>query len=493
MYVVMILLLAFYSFTVLLLTGYCLLQLHLLYYYKKAPDKDFSNAQSDDHCEPHVTIQLPIFNEQYVVKRLLNQIIKMEYPREKLQIQILDDSTDETLDLSRKIAKQYSNLGFDISVIHRKNRSGYKAGALNHGLKTAKGEFIAIFDADFLPQENFLKKTLPYFKKRDIGVVQTRWTHLNQRYSLLTRLQAYQLNVHFTVEQSGRHRGNLMLQFNGTAGIWRRETIDRAGGWEADTITEDLDLSYRAQLAGYKICYLEHIPSPAELPVEMSSLKSQQFRWMKGGAEVARKILPQIICNQQLTLGQRLHAIGHVLNSSVFLLILTTGILSIPLMFLLRHFEIKIPYLSIGFMGMISIVLVYYEANVRSKLEAKNRWKSIYTFLFMFPVFLSLSMGLSLHNALAVLQGFSGKKTAFIRTPKFNMISGKEVWKGNQYLKRKWSVLDLVEGMLGLVFLVLSFNGIWHKDLGFLYLHLLFGIGFSTVFYYSIIHGSKNV
>ncbi len=493
MYAITIALLIFYAILVLLLTAYCLLQLHLLYYYRKTDSsKTKELPDSAQVFEPHVTIQLPIFNEKYVIERLLKQIVEIEYPKNKLQIQILDDSTDDTLELSRSLSEKYGKEGYDISVIHREDRSGYKAGALDNGLKRAKGEFIAIFDADFLPKKSFLKDTLYYFSDDQIGVVQTRWSHLNEEYSLLTRLQAFQLNVHFTVEQNGRSGGNLMLQFNGTAGIWRKETIDVAGGWNADTITEDLDLSYRAQLAGYRIQYLENIPSPAELPVEMTSLKSQQFRWMKGGAEVAKKILPRILKDPNLTFRQKLHATGHLLNSSVFLIIIGTGILSIPLMFLLRHFNLTIPYLSIGFLGLVSIIFVYYEANVRAVLENDNIKKDLFKFLVLFPVFLALSMGLSLHNAWAVLQGYIGKKTAFIRTPKFNIMDKKEDWKGNKYLVKKGSLLNLIEGILGIIFLVLFVNGIWNKDFGFLYLHFFFGLGFLAICYYSILHKSRN-
>jgi cellulose synthase/poly-beta-1,6-N-acetylglucosamine synthase-like glycosyltransferase len=268
------------------ITVYCLMQLNLLYHYKRYHSKnnasEIPRAENDENL-PYVTIQLPIFNEMYVVERLIDNIVQFDYPKSKFEIHVLDDSTDETVEITRKKVEEYKAKGFNIEQICRTDRIGYKAGALKEATKKAKGEFIAIFDADFLPRPDFLRSTIPQFNDPKVGVVQTRWEHINQDYSILTRLQALQLNVHFTVEQQGRRAGNYFLQFNGTAGVWRKETIDDAGGWEADTLTEDLDLSIRAQLKGWEIVYLEKFGSPAELPAEMNGLKSQQFRWMKGG------------------------------------------------------------------------------------------------------------------------------------------------------------------------------------------------------------------
>ncbi|HKK89031.1 MAG TPA: glycosyltransferase [Saprospiraceae bacterium] len=488
MYLLTIFLIGLYAFFALLITLYCLLQFNLWYLYK---NKTYSIRLEEEDLpafHPMVTIQLPVFNEKFVLRRLVDRIVEMDYPKDRFQIQILDDSTDETLQLSESLTDQYSKEGFDIELIHRKDRSGYKAGALDNGLKTAKGDFIAIFDADFLPEKNFLRRTLPRFKNKKVGVVQTRWTHLNQDYSLLTRLQALQLNVHFTVEQRGRYVGNLLLQFNGTAGVWRKDTIHKAGGWQTDTITEDLDLSYRAQLAGYKIDYLEMVGSPAELPVEISSLKSQQFRWMKGGAETARKLLPVIWKSKKLSLRQKLHATGHLLNSSIFLLILLTGLLSVPLMLLLRQLQIEIPWMGIGFIGLISIVVVYYEANVRFLNLEQKKGKTLIKFILIFPVFLALSMGLSLHNTVAVIQGYLGKKTEFVRTPKFNITQSKGHWRGNPYIRASIKPLVLAEGFLGLCFAWAFINGILNEDYGFAYMHLLFSVGFMSIFLYSFKH-----
>jgi cellulose synthase/poly-beta-1,6-N-acetylglucosamine synthase-like glycosyltransferase len=290
----MYLLFGLYVFFLTLILTYNLLQLNLLRHYlgreKSAPAPPL-NAET----MPFVTIQLPLYNEPYVAERLIDNIVALDYPRDRFEVQILDDSTDSTTELCEKKAAFHRNQGVDIRVIHRTDRKGYKAGALAEGLLQARGEFVAIFDADFLPTPQFLQKTVPYFQEAKVGVVQTRWSHLNEDYSLFTKLQALQLNVHFTIEQMGRKAGHHFLQFNGTAGIWRKRAIDDAGGWKADTLTEDLDLSFRAQLNHWEIVYLEDIESPAELPVEMNGIKSQQFRWMKGGAENARRLAPMIL------------------------------------------------------------------------------------------------------------------------------------------------------------------------------------------------------
>ena len=276
-------LLGLYVIALIYIMVFCLMQFHLLYHYGKNAEvssQDFEDTKDEDL--PFVTIQLPIYNELYVVERLVDNIAKFDYPKDKYEIHILDDSTDETMQIALAKVEEYKAKGFNIEHITRSNRVGYKAGALKEGTKFAKGKFLAIFDADFLPNPDFLRQTIPHFSDEKVGVVQTRWEHINEDYSLITRLQAFQLNVHFTVEQMGRYNADYLLQFNGTAGIWRRECITDAGGWEADTLTEDLDLSYRAQFKGWKITFLEDITSPAELPAEMNGLKSQQHRWMKG-------------------------------------------------------------------------------------------------------------------------------------------------------------------------------------------------------------------
>jgi cellulose synthase/poly-beta-1,6-N-acetylglucosamine synthase-like glycosyltransferase len=381
---------------------------------------------------------------------------------------------------------EYREKGFPLEYVHRTNREGYKAGALRDGLQSATGEFIAIFDADFLPRQDFLRLTIPYFLDEKTGVVQTRWEHINDNYSLLTKLQAFLLNTHFTIEQSGRQSGNYFLQFNGTAGIWRRKTIEDAGGWEADTLTEDLDLSYRAQLKGWKIVYCQEITSPSELPVEMHGLKSQQFRWMKGGAENARKLIPAVF-KSGITATKKLHAIIHLLSSSAYLAILILGILSVPTILLLDTIHFNMKYLWIFIIGLPTLAWISFVANRDTMWIGKSSFYQISRFLVCFPIFLSLSMGLSLHNSIAVVQGYAGKKGAFVRTPKYNILQQRDSFK-KHYGSARISLSTVLEGLLACYFLGAIIVGIMEDKTLFLIYHLMLMIGFGSVFFYSIIH-----
>ncbi len=482
--------LTIYVFALVYITAYCLLQFHLLYYYKRYnwvhKDLKYLKASANDPL-PFVTIQLPIFNEMYVVERLVDKIVEFDYPKDKYEIHILDDSIDETVEISRRKVEEYKAKGFNIELYHRVDRKGYKAGALKDAMQYAKGEFIAIFDADFLPRKDFLLSTVPYFKNEKVGVVQTRWEHINQNYSVLTRIQAMQLNVHFTVEQLGRQAGNCLLQFNGTAGIWRRKTIEDAGGWEADTLTEDLDLSYRAQLKGWQIIYLEKFGSPAELPTEMNGLKSQQFRWMKGGAENARKLLP-VVWKSDLPLTQKMHATGHLMASGVFLFIFLAGVFSVPLMFALQEVGVNTNFLAYFLIATLSVTIVYYVANVQAVLHKESYLKKLFKFIFLFPIFLALSMGLSLHNSIAVIQGYIGKKSPFIRTPKFNIQGIRDSFKKQNYLTTKLPMTTILEGLLAVYFLFGIIAGIYLPSNPFLYFHILLMVGYGTICFYSIRH-----
>jgi cellulose synthase/poly-beta-1,6-N-acetylglucosamine synthase-like glycosyltransferase len=436
---------------------------------------------------PMVTVQLPIFNEQYVVERLIDNITSLDYPKDKLEIHVLDDSTDETLEISRKKVNEYKAKGFNIDLLTRDDRSGYKAGALKVATPKATGDLIAIFDADFLPYKDFLKKTIPYFSNSEIGVVQTRWEHINRDYSLLTRLQAFQLNVHFTIEQQGRESGNYLLQFNGTAGVWRKECIEDAGGWEADTLTEDLDLSYRAQIKGWKIAFLENIGAPAELPAEMHGLKSQQHRWMKGGAETAKKMLPTI-WKSDLPLTMKLHGSAHLLASSVFLCVFIIGVFSVPLLFLIKPVGINMDNLMIFLISLVALIFVYLQANVLTNWEGENRLVKVIKFFTIFPLFLAISMGLAFHNSLAVIQGFLGKQTAFIRTPKYKLEDKSDSYLNKKYLDIKLNKGIIMEGLLTLYFLFAVVASFVIKDGSFLLFHIFLMIGYGTIFFYSVKH-----
>jgi len=458
-------------------------QLHLTWVYVKSRKKKKEVSCFHDNFSPLVTVQLPIYNEKYVVERLLDAVSKFDYPKEKLEIQVLDDSTDETTAIVLKKIESLRHLGLDIKLIHREDRSGFKAGALDAGCRLAKGELIAIFDADFLPPSDFIKKTIPYFESNEIGVVQTRWGHINKHYSILTELQAFGLDAHFSIEQSARNESNSFINFNGTCGVWRKQCIGDAGGWNFDTLTEDLDLSYRAQLKGWKFKYLEDVETPGELPVIMNAIKSQQYRWNKGGAETARKNFRKVLFSD-MSWVNKTHAFFHLFNSSVFVCLLVASILSVPMLYIKnQHPEIEWIFdLGIFFiLGFFSITLFYWVSTKRFYGTKPAKF-----FLSLYPRFLMVSMGLSLHNGLAVLEGLMGRKTPFIRTPKFNVTLKGDSWKGNEYVKLKINALTLFEGALCLYFLFGIVAGIYLKDPGLIFFHVMLALGFGGVFYYSV-------
>ncbi|WP_299669326.1 cellulose synthase family protein [uncultured Polaribacter sp.] len=482
-----------YSLALLLIFMYALAQLNLLFNYLKARKKedtsekfDFSNAEEI----PFVTIQLPVYNELYVMKRLLKNIAKLAYPLEKLEIQVLDDSTDESIETTAKHIKKIQEKGIDIQHIRRSNRQGFKAGALKEGLKIAKGEFVAIFDADFLPQKDWLLKTVPYFKDAEIGVVQTRWGHINRNYSTLTKIQAFALDAHFTLEQVGRNSKGHFINFNGTAGIWRKECIYQAGNWQGDTLTEDLDLSYRAQLKNWKFKYLEHIVTPAELPVIISAARTQQFRWNKGGAENFQKMMKKVILNNNISFKTKIHSLLHLLNSSMFTCIFLVAVLSIPMLYIKNENEdLKIYFYALSFFVISSFIFFicywYMYKNIYG-----GGIKNFFKYIAAFFTFFSIAMGFSLHNTIAVLEGHFGKKSEFVRTPKFNIKTIKDSWKTNKYIKKRPSVHVILEGILALYFVFGMYSafvvGNEGGDFGLFPFHLMLFIGFSYVFFKSI-------
>jgi len=471
---------------------YSVIQINLVINYLRNRKKKETVTHLTEDELPFVTIQLPLYNELYVVERLIDKVAEFDYPKELFEIQLLDDSTDETVQIVAKKVEEYKALGFNIYQHQRENRVGFKAGALAEGMKIAKGEFIAIFDADFLPRAEFLKETLPYFRNEKIGVVQTKWEHINKNYSMLTRLQAFGLDAHFTVEQTGRNAGKHFINFNGTAGVWRKSCIEDAGGWESDTLTEDLDLSYRAQLKGWEFKYLQDLGSPAELPAVMSALKTQQFRWTKGAAECTRKNLVRVLKNKEIPFRTKLHALFHLMNSSIFICIVLLSILSIPMLMIKNNFiEYHMLFKYSGFF-MLSLVFlsIYYFVSLSS--DYKNKGKAFFHFIFLFPFFLSVSMGLSLHNAIAVIEGYMGKKTPFVRTPKFNLVQNQDSWKGNKYIITNISVLTLLEIGFMIYFLVGVYYGLVYKDYVMLPFHSMLALGFGYVSFYSLFHKRKS-
>ena len=482
-----------YTIALLLIFMYALAQLNLLFNYLRArkktencPKFDFTN---EDEI-PYVTIQLPVYNELYVMERLLTNIAKIDYPKNKLEIQVLDDSTDESFDTTAKQIKELQATGLDIQHVTRENRVGFKAGALKEGLKHAKGEFIAIFDADFLPKKSWLKNTIPYFKNSEIGVVQTRWGHINREYSILTRVQAFALDAHFTLEQVGRNSQGHFINFNGTAGVWRKECILDAGNWEGDTLTEDLDLSYRAQLKNWKFKYLEEIETPAELPVVISAARSQQFRWNKGGAENFQKMSWKVLRNKNTSFKTKIHGILHLLNSTMFMNILIVAVLSIPMLYIKNEYaHLKMYFIVMSFFVISTLIFFICYWFTFKSIYGGGLGKFL-EYVGMFFVFFSIAMGFSVHNTIAVLEGHFGKKSDFIRTPKFNISTIKDSWKDNKYLRKKVSANVIIEGLLMLYFAFGMYSafvvGDQGGDFGLFPFHLMLFIGFGFVFFKSL-------
>ncbi len=468
-----------YTLSLFYLFLFSLGQLHLTRIYRRR--KRERPVPEAPGFEPPVTIQLPVYNEKYVVERLIDAVVKIDYPREKLEIQLLDDSTDETSGIIYQKLEWLEKFGLNIKHIRRDNRKGFKAGALAEALDAAKGEFIAIFDSDFVPEPDFLRKTLPYFQDAQVGVVQTRWGHINKNYSLITELQAFALDAHFSIEQSARNSAGSFINFNGTCGVWRKSCIVDSGGWSADTLTEDLDLSYRAQLKGWKFKYLEDVVTPGELPVVMPVIKLQQYRWNKGGAETARKLAREIL-RSRLTAQQKLHALLHLFNSSVFVAVLVAALLSLPMLYFKNDHPGINAFFHLGsifFLGFLSVAFFYWTATQRFYPDT-NR------FFLLFPAFLIISMGLSLHNGLAVIEGWLGIRTPFKRTPKFNIVDKRDPWLNNTYLKANVNLITVLEGFLSFCFTFAVIKEIQMNDSTLLLFHAMLALGFGSVFLLSI-------
>lgn len=400
---------------------------------------------------PRVTVQLPIFNERYVIERLTEAVARFDYPRERLDVQVLDDSTDETQEVARACVERHAAQGMPITYIHRKNREGYKAGALENGLKTAKGEFAAIFDADFIPQPDFLRRPIPYFLNPDggehVGMVQTRWTYLNSNYSLLTNVETILLDGHFVVEHGARSRRGAFFNFNGTAGVWRRKVIDEAGGWQHDTLTEDTDLSYRAQLKGWKFLYLPQIECASELPVDMNGFKSQQARWAKGLMQTAKKILPKVF-HANVPAYIKAEAFFHLTSNISYPLMILLSAMLLPVMivrFQQGWFQMLLIDLPLFLASTCSISSFYLVA--QKELRPKTWWR---TFVYL-PFVMATGIGISVRNAQAVIEALVGKESEFARTPKFR-IEGKKGTFAKKSYKNKAGWIPYAEVALGIYF-----------------------------------------
>lgn len=484
-----------YVLFLLFILSYSLIQLSLVVSYAryKRQNAEQPPRTYDIHDKnlPKVTVQLPVFNERYVVERLIDQVVLLDYPHELLEIQVLDDSTDDSLQLAIDRVNYWRNKGVPIRHVTRPTREGFKAGALAYGLREASGDFIAIFDADFLPEPDFLLRALPPFENPEVGMVQSRWEHLNRNYSMLTRLQAFGLDAHFTVEQGGRSAGGHFINFNGTGGVWRKTTIADAGGWSADTLTEDLDLSYRAQLKGWQFVFIESLGVPAELPVAMSALKTQQFRWNKGAAECARKNLGKVLKDEKTKVSSKFHAFFHLLNSGVFIAILGCALLSLPVLWVKHNNPTVDTLFPLGGVFFVSLLIlgVYYYRSV----QLTNRgWQGALKFFGTFPLFLSMTMGLALHNGFAVVEGYAGRKSPFLRTPKQGTRTKRDSWLGKQYLESVINPQTFLEGLMVLYFAFAIYLSFLWNDFSMTPLFVILCCGFAGVFGYSVWHSVRK-
>jgi len=424
---------------------------------------------------PVVTVQLPVFNELYVVERLLNAVAALDYPRELLEVQVLDDSTDETTAIAAKRVSELRATGLDIHLIHRTDRSGFKAGALENGLRSCRGEFVLILDADFVPGPDMLQKTIHHFTDARVGMIQTRWGHLNRTYSLLTRVQAMFLDGHLLLEQTARSRSGRFFNFNGTAGLWRKSCIQDAGGWQHDTLTEDLDLSYRAQLKGWRFVFLADLVTPAELPVDMNGFKSQQHRWTKGSIQTCIKLLPSV-WRAKLPLLIKLEATAHLTSNYAYLLLFFLCMLLHPSVGGGSHTWLRMLLIDIPIFISASLPAAVFYICSQRELHPKTWYKD----MLLLPALISLGIGLAVNNARAVLEAILGKQSEFTRTPKYGIERKTQSWKKSQYapLKTALPFIELAFAVYFTYFLVFAI--VHHQWLSIPFL-ILFQAGFSYV------------
>lgn len=431
---------------------------------------------------PTITIQLPLYNEKYVAKRLVDAICALDYPKDKMRIMVLDDSDDDTVELIGNVIQDYKKKGFQIEHVRRENRNGYKAGALKHAMKSTDTEYVAIFDADFIPPKWFLKKAIPYFTKPNIGLVQCRWGHVNENYSAITQAQAMSLDFHFLIEQKAKSNSHLFMNFNGTAGIWRKDCIDDAGGWHIATLVEDLDLSYRAQMKGWKCVFLPDVVVNAELPVQMNAAKRQQFRWAKGSIQCALKLLSDIVIKRRVSVEAKIQAFVQLTRHIVYPLMLIQ-FLALPIL-LASNVNLYVvsfipaltiaAYLAMGPGAYLMIIQKVYNKSWKSKAK-------------VLPTLLVYNAGLSVNNTVAVFDAVLGKKNEFLRTPKYGFLKKKDDWKDNAYNLpfTKVTLLEIffgVYGIMGILISIFSSNPIFVPIIG------IQAIGFFYIAYLSLSH-----
>ena len=484
-----------FSFDTLLLTPYFLVMIVLSVYglhrytlvwlyYRNRKNATHQPASRFEQL-PRVTIQLPIFNEQFVIDRLIDSVCRIDYPRELLEIQVLDDSTDETQQVTQLIVDRYRALGYPIVYLHRTNRHGFKAGALDEGLKTASGEFIAIFDADFVPPSDWLMRVIHHFAESNIGMVQTRWTHLNRDYSFLTQVEAILLDGHFVLEHVARSRSNVFFNFNGTAGMWRRPAIDQAGGWQHDTLTEDTDLSYRAQIVGWKFKYLQDVECPAELPIEMTAFKTQQQRWAKGLIQTSKKILPRVF-RSSVPLRTKIEAWYHLTANISYPLMVVLSVLLMPAM-IIRFYQGWWEMLYIDFPLFLASTFSISSFYLVSQKELFPRhWYR--TFLYL-PFLMSLGIGLTITNTIAVMEALFGIQSAFKRTPKYRVQKKGEKSQASSKYRKRLGLIPFLELLIGCYFALCIWYAIANENYFTVPFLILFVVGYWYTGLLSLLQG----
>ena len=466
------LILASYFFVLLILAVYGWHRYYLVYAYMK-----HKHEQPVPHFTldplPVVTIQLPLYNEMYVVDRLVDAVCQIDYPRELLEIQVLDDSTDETRQIAELAVRRHAAQGVDIKYLHREDRTGYKAGALEEGLKVARGQFVAIFDADFIPKPDFLMQSVHFFSNPKVALVQARWGHINEDYSLLTKIQSVLLDAHFVLEHGSRNRAGLFFNFNGTAGIWRKTAIADGGGWQHDTLTEDLDLSYRTQLRGWQFVFIQDHVAPAELPVEMNAFKSQQHRWAKGSIQTFLKLMPRILQSDQ-PFKVKAEAFFHLSANFNYPLMCVLSILMAPSMIIrynMGWYEMLLIDIPLFFAATASVANFYMVC--QRELYPKT-WTELLKYL---PLLMSIGIGLAVNNTKAVFEALFGKPSEFVRTPKYAVEANGDEWSGKKY-RQSVAVQPMIELALGLYFTATLFYALANGIYGTVPFLMLFQVGF---------------
>lgn len=473
-----------YSIAVLIITIYTLGEFHLLYYFFTSSKKNRFHPSRPSYSLdelPFVTVQLPMFNERYVAEAVIDSCAKLDYPIDKLEIQVIDDSDDDTLDIVKKCVNKWKEQGIDIVLFHRENRKGYKAGALKDATPFSKGDFLAIFDADFRPHPNFLLNTIPYFQDEEVGIVQGRWGHVNRNYSILTRSQSIFLDMFFMIEQQARSLAGYFLRFNGSGGVWRKKCIEDAGGWSAGTLSEDLDLCFRAQLRNWKVIYDQEVEAPAEIPVNILDFKAQQYRWTKGKAQVLRKLRKEI-SKKPLPFLKKAHIYFDLYNIIVTPSILILALLSIPITIIQSKTDAFNLLLSISSIGLLNVIILPLFSWIVISRYNTSKWGTFSEMIRSILPFSYMVIGMVVFQFFAMVDGFFSDKATFHRTSKYNIIERKDTWKDKIYSPREVPLSTYLEGFLALYAMVGLYVDVTFGMYGFFPFHIVLFIGFTYVF-----------